>query len=179
MVFLQPEEISGQLIAIEPTGDGDDLTGKDLHLTIEPDVGVTKTVFFPKYTPIYLEGDGEVLVNLLCPGRQLRVLLDPMVPDLTAIVVQIQSDVVEGEVLNHISTQDERTLLIQVEGETEPLLVHVQNGTTILDLRGDEDTLVDYDDINMFDQVRCYGLDACPEDSGFCAFVILIIGPAA
>jgi hypothetical protein len=181
-VLLQPQEVSGLLIAAEPADSGTVFVGKDLYLTIQPETGDPKTIFFPKYTPIYLEGDGEVPVNFLCEGRRLRVFLDPVKPELTAIEVRIEPEIVEGAVLNHISNQDERTLLLQLEAQVEPLIVHAQDGTTILELRGDANALVDFDEIEIFDQVRCYGLYACPDDpyfSDFFAFVILIVKPEA
>ena len=181
-VFLQPQEVSGLLIAAEPADSGTALVGKDLYLTVQPETGDPKTIFFPKYTPIYLEGDGGVPVNFLCEGRRLRIFLDPVKPELAAIEVRIEPDIAEGEVLNHISNQDERTLLLQLEAQEDPLIVHVQDGTTILDLRGDANALVDFDEIEIFDQVRCYGLYACPDDpyfSDFVAFVILIVKPEA
>jgi hypothetical protein len=62
----------------------------------------------------------------------------------------------------------------QIEGQSEPLLVNVQEGATVLDMRGDEDTIIDFDDINLYDQIRWFGLDPCPGDVEFHAFVILI-----
>jgi hypothetical protein len=177
-VFLQPQEIAGLLTAADPADSGTALFGKDLDLTVQPETGDPRMIFFPKYTPIYLEGDGEVPVNFLCVGRRLRVLIDPVEGKLTAIEVRIEPDIAEGVVLDRISTLDERTLLLQLEAQVEPLIVRAQDGTTILDMRGDSNALVDFDEIEISDQVTCYGLDACEDDTtgnDFYAFVILLI----
>jgi hypothetical protein len=179
LVFLKPREISGELIAVEPVDDGDGLVGKDLYLTIQPPVGDSKVVFFPKFTWIYLEGNGQVHVHFLCEGKTLRVLLDPGEPVLTALEVRIEPEVTQGEVLNHISSPEERTLLLQLEDQPELFTVHVEKGATVMDVRGDENRWLDFDGIQMFDQVQCYGLRACSEDGGFHAFVILVVGPVA
>jgi hypothetical protein len=55
--------------------------------------------------------------------------------------------------------------------------VFVQTGATILDLRGEEEFPIDFDEIKSGDELKCFGLTACPDDLGFYAFVILVVGP--
>jgi hypothetical protein len=72
-----------------------------------------------------------------------------------------------GEVIGDPDEFD-RTLI--VDGES----VSVKLGATILDTRGADDTLVGFEVISDGDQLEYFGLDACPGDTGFTAFVILI-----
>jgi hypothetical protein len=62
----------------------------------------------------------------------------------------------------------DRTLTI--DGES----VSVQPGATILDTSGTVDTLVGFGAIEVNDELQYFGLEACPGDVGFNAFVILI-----
>jgi hypothetical protein len=159
VVFLKPEEISGEVVSLEPYNDGDNLTIK---------VGEQeKTIFLPEDTGIYLEGDGEVPMNLLCEGRQVRVVLDPEEIELTAEKVIVEADPLEGSV----DDIDEFTRSLSVNGQT----VYVRDGATILDLRGGIKP-AEFKDIEKQDMLRCLGLYDCT-NTDYHAFVILIVGP--
>jgi len=168
-VLLRPEVISGELLSLEEAAGG-----SNLIIQIGEDQNVS--VFLPAGNPIYLEGDGEVPLDLLsdlleCNSRLVRVVLDPEQSELTAREVHIQADRLEGQV----DAVDELDRSLIIDGQT----VLVQPGATIIDLRAEVDCLVGFDKINLGDELVCFGLEACPEDSiDFYSFVILIIGPA-
>jgi hypothetical protein len=162
VVFLQAREVSGQITFIE-----DEVGGK--IVTVEQETGGEVEIFVPSGTPINIEGDGSVPKELFCEGRQVRIFLDPNIPDpLTATLVLVQAERRVGEVTS--VDEFDRTLII--DGES----VFVQPGATILDTRGTVDTLVGFEEIDVNDQLEYFGLDACPGDMGFTAFVILITG---
>jgi hypothetical protein len=163
LILLQAREVSGEIILIE-----DDLGGKTV--TVEQETGAEVEVFIPKGTPINIEGDGSVPMELFCEGRQVRIFLDPDILDpLTATLVLVQAERRVGEVIGDPDEFD-RTLTVGAES------VSVQLGATILDTRGADDTLVGFEVISDGDQLEYFGLDACPGDTGFTAFVILITG---
>jgi hypothetical protein len=163
LILLQAREVSGEIILIE-----DDLGGKTV--TVEQETGAEVEVFIPKGTPINIEGDGSVPMELFCEGRQVRIFLDPDILDpLTATLVLVQAERRVGEVIGDPDEFD-RTLTVGAES------VSVQLGATILDTRGADDSLVGFEVISDGDQLEYFGLDACPGDTGFTAFVILITG---
>jgi hypothetical protein len=162
VVFLKPEAISGDLVSVDDAEGGK-------ALTIQTNEGDNVDVFMPANTPIYLYGDGEVPIELLCEGRNVRVFLDPEKPVLTAAEVQVQDERLEGQVES--TNEMDRTLII--DGQT----VFMQPGATILDLRGEEEFPIDFDEIKSGDELKCFGLTACPGDLGFYAFVILVVEP--
>jgi hypothetical protein len=162
VVFLQAREISGQITSIV-----DEISGKTV--TVEQETGGDIEVFIPSGTPINIEGDGSVPMELFCEGRQVRIFLDPhALGPLTATFVIVQAERRVGEV----TSVDEFDRTLTVDGES----VFVQLGATILDTRGPVDTLVGFEEIDVNDQLEYFGLDACPGDMGFTAFVILITG---
>jgi hypothetical protein len=162
VVFLQAREISGQINSIV-----DQVGGKTV--TVEQETGGDIEVFIPSGTPINIEGDGSVPMELFCEGRQVRIFLDPhTLGPLTATFVIVQAERRVGEV----TSVDESDRTLTVDGES----VFVQPGATILDTRGTVDTLVGFGEIDVNDQLEYFGLDACPGDMGFTAFVILITG---
>jgi len=159
VIFLKPAEISGEVVSLEPDSD-------DYSLIIKASGGEEVTVFLPKDTGIYLEGDGEVPMILLCEGRQVRVVLDPE-KELTAKKVIVEADPLEGSA----DDIDEFTRSLSVNGQA----VYVREGATILDLRGGIKP-ADFDDIEKQDRLRCLGLyDYTNTD--YHAFVVLIVGP--
>ncbi len=158
VVFLQAREVSGQITFIE-----DEIDGK--IVTVEQETGVEVGVFVPSGTPINIEGDGSVPKELFCEGRQVRILLDPDTLDpITATLVLVQAEGRQGmvEALGYY--------MLMVDGET----VNVQPTATILDTSGTVDALVNFDEIELGDQLEYFGLEACPGDMDFTAFVILI-----
>jgi len=160
VVFLQAREISGEITFI-----ADEYDGKTV--TVEQETGGEVEVFVPSGTPINIQGDGSVPMELFCEGRQVRIFLDPDTLDrLTATLVLVQAERRQGEVI--IVDDFDRTL--SVNGES----VYVQPGATILDTRGTVDTLVEFEEIKVTDNIAYFGLEACPGDTGFTAFVVLI-----
>lgn len=173
-VFLKRWECSGQLVSVAPTAGGNTLT-----IVGEADGEVF--VFLPEETPIYLEGDGEVPLDLLSDllecdeqQRQFRVVLDPNADEtapLTAIEATLQADRLEGMVY---ALGGDRTRTFFIDGQR----VYVQPGATILDLRGKADVVRDFGKIKTGDRLVCFGLKACPADEvDFFAFVVLITSP--
>ena len=75
-IFVDSEEIVGELWEIEPATGGNNLLIKEKD-------GNERTVFLPQGTPVYLQGDGEVSLRLLnylldnCGPKEVRVALDP------------------------------------------------------------------------------------------------------
>ncbi len=164
VVFLRAREVAGKIVSIV-----DKVGGKTV--TVEQETGGDVAVFIPSGTPINIEGDGSVPMELFCEGRQVRIFLDPhTLGPLTATFVIVQAERRVGEV----TSVDEfyRILTVDVDGES----VFVQPGATILDTRGTVDTLVGFEEIEVNDQLEYFGLDACPGDMDFTAFVILITG---
>jgi hypothetical protein len=166
-VILESLEVSGQLISVEPTEGGNTLA---IRVGEDPLVNV----FLPEATAVYLEGDGEVSLDLLSkllecdePKRQVRIVLDPDKPVLlTAIEVRLQTDRFEGEVDAFDSSR-----IVIVDGKR----IYVQPGATILDLSGDEDVLIPLSDVKRGEETRYFGLEACPADvTDFYAFVVLV-----
>jgi len=158
VVFLQAREVSGQITFIE-----DEIDGK--IVTVEQETGVEVGVFVPSGTPINIEGDGSVPKKLFCEGRQVRIFLDPDTLDpITATLVLVQAEGRQGTVgaLGYY--------MLMVDGET----VNVQPTATILDTSGTVDALVNFDEIELGNQLEYFGLEACPGDMDFTAFVILI-----
>lgn len=163
VVFLKPEEISGEVVSLEPDNDGD-------NLTIKVGEGEEVTVFLLKDTGIYLEEDGkmEEEMNLLCEGRQVRAVLDPK-KELTAEKVIVEADPLEGRV-DDIDEFAPRSLSVD-DGQTV-VDVLMRKGATILDLRGGIKP-ADFDDIEKQDVLRCLGLYDCTGTDY--PFVVLIV----
>lgn len=166
-VLLRPQQMSGELTAMELSPDGRDLT-------ILTGQGSEVRVFLSDNTPPYLEGDGEIPLYLLsnlvaCRSLNVRVMLDPEKPlDLTAMEVRVQSDSLTGQV--DVIEEDERVLFVEDDQK-----VYVQPGATILDIAGTVDTLVSLSEISEGDTVVCFGLQACEDDEvHFYAFVVVV-----
>ena len=164
VVFLRAREVAGEIVSIV-----DKVGGK--KVTVEQETGGDVEVFIPSGTPINIEGDDSVPMELFCERRQVRIFLDPhTLGPLTATFVIVQAERRVGEMTS--VDEFDRTLTVDVDGES----VFVQPGATILDTRGPVDTLVGFEEIDVNDQLEYFGLDACPGDMGFTAFVILITG---
>jgi hypothetical protein len=160
VLFLKPEEISGKIFSVADQDEGKDLT-------IQQTGGNLVTVFVPIYAVIKLRGDGRVPLSLLCEGRRVTIALDPE-KVLTAQKVVVEDVVRVGTVI----AIDESARTLTVDGQT----VFVQPFATIQDQRGTEDVLVEFDEIVIEDELKYFGLPACPGETGFHAFVILIVG---
>ncbi len=160
VIFLRAREVSGEIVAIV-----DEVEGKTV--TVEQEMGGQVEVFVPSRTPSKIEGDGSVPMDLFCEGRQVRIFLDPDILDpLTATLVLVEAERREGQVV----AIDESDRSLTMGGES----VFVQPGATILDTSGTVDTLVEFEEIFPGDRLEYFGLEACPNDTGFSAFVILI-----
>jgi len=161
VVFLQAREVSGKITFI-----ADEYDGK--IVTVEQETGGEVEVFVPSGTPINIEGDGSVPMELFCEGRKVRIFLDQDKLDrLTATLVLVQAEGREGTVEEVVDYY-----MLMIDGE----IVYVQPTATILDTSGTVDTLVTFDQIHLGDQLEYFGLEACPGEIDFTAFVVLITG---
>lgn len=170
-IIVCPAEVSGELVDWEYVAGG-------IELTLRPDAGEDFDVFVPEGVSVYLEGDGivdpDLWPDVLCEGRQVRVLLhSDHLPLLRATQVRIQAEEVEGTILDGDDIDDtDRTLVLD-----DVTLVHVLPGATILIVtEDDEQTLGTFESILPGDTVKCFGLPVCsePRDADFEAFVVLI-----
>lgn len=169
-IFLKP--ISGQVISVKEDVQHNSTSGIELTIRV---AGYTDVVVFvPDTAPIRLVGDGDVPVELLCPGRHVNAVIDPDKSDdlsvLTASEIKVQTDHLVG----YIDTMDEAERIIVIDGQR----ILVQDDAVIMDLRGSGDRLRDFSYITYGDKVSCFGLEACEADTtenDFYAFVILLI----
>ncbi len=166
VVLLEPKQITGDLISIDPTTGGNNLTIKD-------EKNNEIVVFLFDGTPIYLEGNGQVSLDLLsnlvtCEPRQVRVVLDPEETDNpTAKDVRVQPEPLFGAVSQVFGSER----IIVVDGKE----VQVQPNATILAHKDGVDIPVSFDQIKMNDVLTSFGFQACLEDNvDFYAFIILI-----
>jgi len=67
---LKELEISGKIVSVGAQTNG-------LDLIIQTSGATEVNAFVPSSTPVYLEGDGEFPLSLLCAGREVRVTIDP------------------------------------------------------------------------------------------------------
>ena len=174
VVLLRRTEIAGTVTTFTDKVDG---SGRDL--TIDTGAGILKNVFVPKDAPIFLEGDGQVPLKLVCTGVAVRVFLDPDAPQPTATEVKVLADRLEGTVPGSW-TSGGNPLLVVPDGQTVPTAVHVRDGATIIDQRGGDYKLSNLGDITAGDQLKVFGLKPSPCNSNvdeFEAFVILVVGP--
>jgi hypothetical protein len=167
-VFLKSEEIIGDLLGIERATGG-------TNLIIEYEDGDDPvTVFLHSETPIYLQGDGEISIGLLnqilinCGPKKVRVELDPEETEPTAKEVRVQQERLYGKVVRINS--GERVVYLN-DGNR----VKIQESATILLNTKRADLPVDFDEINIGDELTLYGLKACDAlDDDFYAYIVLI-----
>jgi hypothetical protein len=160
-VLLGAMEIVGEILSVKPADEG-------VTLGIMEKGGGWVEVFVAKGTPIYLEGDGALSLGFLCEGRQVRVFLDPELEDpLVATQVRVQAEGGEGEV----EDIDVPYRMLVVDGR----IVYVQPGATILDTRGSDNSLIDFEEIEIGDRLEYFGLEACSGDGTFDAFVVVLL----
>jgi hypothetical protein len=171
-IFLKP--ISGELISVQEGVEHNASSGSEL--TIRTEGGMDVVVFLPDTVAIKLVGDGDVPAELFCPGRQVKVVIDPEKSDelsvLTAGEIEVQSDHLVG----YVDEIEEAKRILVIDGQH----INVRNDATILDLRDSEngDILRDFNYITYGDKVSCFGLEACEDDPteiDFYTFVILLI----
>jgi hypothetical protein len=142
-------------------------------------------ILVPPYTPFYLIGDGEVAPELLCIGKQVRVVVDPGYNshsyDFKAKEVQIEPDQFQG-VITDIWFEDRILEVIrEIDGNngTEIVYVQVRPDATGLDLTATEELpTLPFRDLKECDSLNLIGLVPCEADSiDFQAFVVLKIEP--
>jgi hypothetical protein len=171
-IFLEP--ILGELISVQEGIEHNSASGSELTIRTDGDTDVV--VFLLDTAAIRLVGDGDVPAELFCPGRQIKVVIDPEKSDelsvLTASEIEVQSDHLVG----YVDEIEEAERTIVIDGQH----INVRNDATILDLRDSEngDILRDFNYITYGDKVSCFGLEACEDDPteiDFYTFVILLI----
>lgn len=165
-VFLQSEEIIGDLLRIERATGGTDLV-------IADEDGNEISVFLPQDTPVYLQGDGAISLGLLnqlllnCGSKKVQVALDPEETEPTAQEVRVQQERLFGRVTEILRDRSVRLRTGQ--------LVRVQEGATILLNTKRADIPVDFDAIKVGDELTLYGLSACDGfDVDFLVYIVLI-----
>jgi hypothetical protein len=134
--------------------------------------GTSISVFIPQDTPIYLEGDGAVPLNLICAGRKVRIFIKwPWTsPFLTAAFVKVEPEKHEGTVAAIDSTN--QILTISLAGGTEQ--VKVESGATILESNNGIQGLMAFSDIKVNDYIIYFGLSDCQAGNPFHAFVLVV-----
>jgi hypothetical protein len=165
-VFLESDEIIGDLLRIERAPGGTNLVIKD-------ESGIVRDVFLPQEKPIYLQGDGEISLGLLnqillnCGAKKVRVELDPDERELTALEVRVQQERLFGVVAEILR---DRTVRL-----TNGKLVRIQEGATILLNTRRADIPIDFSNIQVGDELTMHGLAACVDlDADFYAYIVLV-----
>lgn len=166
-IVLKGQEITGIVTNIVPQTGGQDITVKQADDTLI-------TFFVSNGMKIYLEGDGEIPVNLLCVGREVRVLVNT---SSTATQVKVMSETKAGTVTAIDAVA--RTLTVDLGGGiTDTIVVNV--GATILKSIGGFQSLISFGDINAKtgsyagDYIQYFGLTGCGSDTTFFAFVVVV-----
>jgi hypothetical protein len=167
-VFLESEEITGDLLRIERATGGTNLIIRDKD-------GNELAVFLPQEMPIYLQGDGPISLGLLhqlllnCGSKKVRVALDPEETEPTAQEVRVQQERLYGQVVDIL-----RDRVVRLR---DGKLVRIQEGATILLNTKRADVPVNFDEIKVGDKLTLYGLEDCdPPDTevDFYAYIVLI-----
>ena len=164
VVFLQQEKPKGLLTDISEAAGGYDLTIQTETTTLN--------VFLPDDAPVKLKGDGEIDIDRLsdwveCQGREVEVVLDPMVTDpLTAEKLIVLPDEISATV-NYKSNS--LRILYTIEGD-----ISVEEDATIFRVKNDQREWIEFEEIENGEEFVAYGIEACPLDSfaDFYAFVI-------
>lgn len=134
--------------------------------------GTSISVFIPQDTPIYLEGDGAVPLNLICAGRKVRIFIKwPWTSPLTAAFLKVEPEKHEGEVIAIDLTN--RILTISLAGGGAEN-VKVQLGATILVDNNGNLVLKQFKDIKIGDYIIYFGLSDCQAENPFHAFVLVV-----
>jgi hypothetical protein len=167
-IVMRDKEIAGEIASVTSGASGKEVA-------IRESGGGLVTVFIPNGTPIYLEGDGMVPIDLLCPGQQVRVLLNPAISEpLTAALARVQSEGHKG-IVTSIDVPT-RALTVDLGGGVIEK-VYVEPGVTILKSRDDFQELKLIEDLRVNDYIVYFGLRGCGLDQPFHAFVIVIGDP--
>ena len=167
-IFLKP--LSGELIKVQEDVDHSGTEGMDL--TIRTDSETDVVVFLPEGAAIRLVGDGDVPVELLCPGRQVNAVIDPDKSDTTGVLTASEIKMQSDHLVGYIDEIDRDERIIYINNQQ----IRVQDDAVVLDLRGSGDKLRDFAYLRHNDKASCFGLEACDtSENDFYAFVILLI----
>jgi hypothetical protein len=172
-VILEERKISGTISSLQDQDSG------RLAIIEEVNNGPVE-VFIPDDTPIFLLGGKQLSLGDLCIGQEVRVSLDPTVPDpLTARVVFVKPEKHVGEVVS--IDYDQR--IIVIDEDRDPVTtgdqrkVYVPIGSKILKSEDDDEEQKEFrsfNDIEVKDYIVLFGLTDCNDSSVFKAFFIVI-----
>jgi hypothetical protein len=171
-IFLKP--ISGELISVQDEVEHNTTSGCDLTIRVDGDRDIT--VFFPDTAALRLVGDGDVPVEFLCPGRQVRAVIDPETSDELGVLTAGEIKVLPDHFVGYVDDVQQAQRIIIIDGQH----INARDDAIIMDLRDSEkgDILRDFSYIEADDKISCFGLVACGDDTSgidFYAFVILLI----
>jgi len=167
-LFLEEQKTYGTIVGMKPIDIG-------YKLNFIP-AGETDPIIIilPDDAGVALEGDGRIEKGLLeelvdCEPRKAHITLNES--DLrVADFVEVKDEVIEGI----INTTDSFSRTITLQGEPETL-IQVQDFATIIK----DGELITFDQLYSGDEIRVFGLEACPnekDDVDFYGFVILVVG---
>ena len=172
-VILEERKVSGTISSLQDQDSG------RLAIIEEVNNGPVE-VFIPDDTPIFLLGGKQLSLGDLCIGQEVRVSLDPTVPDpLTARVVFVKPEKHVGEVVS--IDYDQR--IIVIDEDRDPVTtedqreVYVPIGSKILKSEDDDEEQKEFrsfNDIEVKDYIVLFGLTDCNDSSVFNAFFIVI-----
>lgn len=149
------------------------------------DMDPTFTIFLPQGNPVVLLGDGPVPIELLqelvaCKRREVIIRFDEdESQNLVAQKVIVINETFRGTVVSEPDPVT-RTLELKVDGDAT-ITVKVRYGTFIYKQREYHyggDCGVDFDDIEVGDNLIISGLSACDDpEADFYGFGIVILSP--
>ena len=165
VLFLEEQKTYGTIVAMHDKG-------SFYELEFIPD-GETESIIIilPDESRVALEGDGSIEKCLLeelvnCKPRKARITLNELDSEV-ADFVEVKDEVIEGI----IKTTDPVLSTITLQGEPESI-IQVQDFTTIIR----NGKLINFDQLKSGDEIRAFGLAACPEDDvDFYGFVIVVV----
>jgi hypothetical protein len=173
-VLLKPRIITGELTKVDPVS----VNNEGYELTVKVSDTDEETVFLEEGQPVYVEGDGEISVELLmdlvdCDPREVRILMNPEKPD-TAAKVLLQPEKIEVTVA-YVNFIDRYIIT------TDDKQIEVQPGATIITHDSSGYKTIDLSKLKAGDQLECFGFQSETEtekcagfDTDFFAFVIVV-----
>jgi hypothetical protein len=173
-VLLKPRIITGELTKVDPVL----VNNEGYELTVKVSDTDEETVFLEEGQPVYVEGDGEISVELLmdlvdCDPREVRILMNPEKPD-TAAKVLLQPEKIEVTVA-YVNFIDRYIIT------TDDKQIEVQPGATIITHDSSGYKTIDLSKLKAGDQLECFGFQSETEtekcagfDTDFFAFVIVV-----
>jgi len=177
------QEVRGFLGKVNDVAGGYELTLYDSDDMVN-DLTPTFTIFLPEGNPVVLLGDGPVPIDLLqelvtCKRREVIVRFDEdESKKLVAKKVVVINETVRGTVVSK-SKPDDRTLGIKVDDVTT-IIVEVREGAFFYK-QGESgeggDFGVDFDDVELSDNLNISGLSACDDPNYFYGFAVVILSP--